>query len=134
MKLTQLIPMLNISNLEASLDFYEKALGFKVVSSKEDLKEWHWGIIRSGDTELMLCETHTDLGLAKDIDLERDDSWPVIFYFYPDDIEELHRHITGNGYQTTPLEVKFYGMKEFSMQDPDGHVLTFGQDVDEEKT
>ncbi|NEQ68314.1 MAG: hypothetical protein F6K21_23000 [Symploca sp. SIO2D2] len=131
MKLTQLIPMLNVSNLEISLEFYEKALGFELVSSKEELKEWRWGIIRSGDTELMLSETQTDLGLSKDIDPHQDTSWPTIFYFYPDDVTELYKHAINNGYKTTSLEITFYGMKEFSMQDPDGHLLTFGQDSDE---
>ena len=45
--------MLNVSNLEASLAFYESALNFEVVSAKEALTEWRWGTIRSGDTELM---------------------------------------------------------------------------------
>lgn len=130
MKLTKLIPMLNVSNLEISLKFYEKALGFELVSSKAEQKEWRWGIIRSGETELMLSETQTDLGLNKDIDPNQDTSWPTIFYFYPDDVTELYKHVIENGYRATSLEVTFYGMKEFSMQDPDGHLLTFGQDSD----
>ena len=128
MKLTNLIPMLNVSDIEASLSFYKTALHFELVSPSEALKEWRWGIIRSGETELMLSETETDLKLKKKIDPHHDTSWPTIFYFYPDDVEALYNHVTKNGFQATPLEVTFYGMREFSMQDPDGHVLSFGQD------
>ena len=131
MRLKNLIPMLNVSNLEASLAFYRSALGFEVVSPKEALEEYRWGIIRSGDTELMLSETDSALGLRKDIDPQQNTSWPTIFYFYPDDVEALYRSVTGKGFKTTPLEVTFYGMKEFSLQDPDGHMLSFGQDAEE---
>jgi hypothetical protein len=33
-----------------------------------------------------------------------------------------------NGYQPTPLQVTSYGMREFSLVDPDGHMPSFGQD------
>ena len=54
MKLKHLIPMLNVSNLEARLAFYKDAIGFELVSSAEALQEWRWCMIRSGKTELML--------------------------------------------------------------------------------
>lgn len=130
MRLKKLIPMLNVSNLEASLEFYESALRFEVVSSKEALQEYRWGVIRSGDTELMLSETDSAIDLKKDIIPHQDTSWPTIFYFYPDDVEELYRYVTEKGFKTTALEVTFYGMKEFSLQDPDGHMLSFGQDAE----
>lgn len=133
MKLTNLIPMLNVSNIESSLKFYQDALGFEVVNPTEMLKKWRWGLIRSGDTELMLSETQSGpVGLIKDIASNEDESWPTIFYFYPDDVEALYNHVVTKGYQTTPLEVTFYGMKEFSLQDPDGHLLSFGQEHDKE--
>lgn len=131
MKLAKLVPMLNVSNLEASLAFYEQALNFELVSSTEELREWRWGVVRSGDTELMLSETETNLGLKKEIDPHQDTSWPTIFYFYPDDVMALHQHVMAHGFDATPLETTFYGMKEFSLQDPDGHLLTFGQDADQ---
>ena len=132
MKLKNLIPMLNVSNLESSLKFYKDALGFEVVSPTEALTEWRWGIIRSGETELMLSETHSDLGFTKNIDPHENTSWPTVFYFYPDNVEALYKHMTTRGFRVTPLEVTFYGMKEFSVQDLDGHLLSFGQDTDEE--
>jgi len=130
MKLTNLVPMLNISNIEASLEFYQKALSFEVVSPAEAIKEWRWATIRSGDTELMLSETDSNLGLSKGIDPHSNTSWPCIFYFYPDDVSQLHSHLVQAGFNPTPLEVTFYGMNEFSLQDPDGHMLSFGQEPD----
>ena len=131
MKLKNMIPMLNISSLETSLEFYREALGFEVVSAKDALDEYRWGVIRSGDTELMLSETDTALNLPKGIDPHHNTDWPVIYYFYPDDVEALYRDVVGKGFKATPLEVTFYGMKEFSLQDPDGHMLSFGQDAEE---
>jgi uncharacterized glyoxalase superfamily protein PhnB len=132
MKLINLIPMLNVSNMEASLDFYERALGFRVVSPVEAVKEWRWATIRSGDTELMLSESQCDLGLKRGVDPQSDTNWPAIYYFYPDDVVALHAHVTRQGYSPTPLEVTFYEMNEFSLQDPDGHLLSFGQDTDKQ--
>lgn len=122
--------MLNVSNLESSLVFYEEALGFEVVSPPEGIQEWRWATIRSGETELMLSETEHELGLEKGTNPQESISWPAIFYFYPDNVTDLYNHVVTQGFQPTPLESTFYGMKEFSLQDPDGHMLSFGQDVE----
>ena len=129
MKLTNLIPMLNVSNLEASLDFYKRALDFQVVSPAEAITEWRWASIRSGDTKLMLSESDCNFELKQGINPQQEVSWPSILYFYPDDVDALYAHITHQGFTPTPLEITFYGMKEFSLQDPDGHLLSFGQEA-----
>jgi uncharacterized glyoxalase superfamily protein PhnB len=30
-----------------------------------------------------------------------------------------------------PLKTQFYGMREFAVEDPDGHIITFAQRVNE---
>ena len=130
MKLQQLIPMLNVSNIGASLEFYQTAFGFEVVSDPAAVSDWRWATIRSGATELMLSESRRDPGEKRIADPHRDTDWPAIFYFYPDDGVALYAHIIGNGFEPTALEVTHYGMREFSLTDPDGHVLSFGQDAD----
>ena len=129
LELKNLIAMLNVSDIDQSLDFYQKALGFELVSQPEALKEWRWGIIRSGKTELMLSETQCELKLKPGINPRTDVEWPVIFYFYPEDVEALYKDVCGKGFAATPLEDTIYGMREFSLQDPDGHLLSFGQDL-----
>lgn len=130
MKLTNLIPMLKVSNIENSLEFYQKALGFNVVSDPAAVREWRWATIRSGNTELMLSEAHHRPPESKIVDPHIDTDWTAIFYFYPDDVVSLYTHVIAQGYQPTPLGVTVYGMREFSLIDPDGHVLSCGQDAE----
>ena len=131
MKLKNLIPMLNVSDIEESLKFYQTALGFEVVSDTNAVKEWKWATIRSGGTELMLSETESPPNFEKGIDPHQDISWPTIFYYYPESVDQLHAHVLAHGYKPTEIINTIYGMKEFSIQDPDGHMLSFGEDVNE---
>ena len=128
MALKNLILMLNVSDIEASLEFYREALDFKLVSNPDAVQEWHWATIRSGWTELMLSQTESPPTPNADNDPHANTAWPVIFYFYPDDVARLYAQVIANGYQPTPLQVTIYGMREVSLVDPDGHMLSFGQD------
>ena len=131
MRLNNLVPMLNVKNITASLEFYEKALGFSVVSDHKAVEEWKWATIRSGSTELMLSESNCKIKLEKNIDPQLNTNWPVIFYFYPQSVAEIYEHVKSSGFSPTNLMNTIYGMKEFSIQDPDGHVLSFGEDASE---
>ncbi|MEM9689121.1 MAG: VOC family protein [Pseudomonadota bacterium] len=129
MHLKQLIPMLNVADIHVSLDFYRRALGFEVVSDPQMLTEFHWATIRSGDTELMVSETDAPPPLALGINPQKSSSWPTIFYFYPDDVRALHARVVAENFSPTEVEERVYGMLEFSLQDPDGHLLSFGEPV-----
>jgi hypothetical protein len=48
----------------------------------------------------------------------------------PGDVTTLYDQVRQQGY----LEKTLYGMLEFSLQDPDGHLLSFGQDLDAPST
>jgi hypothetical protein len=40
------------------------------------------------------------------------------------------RGMTGPEVVVMPIETKFYGMREFAIEDPDGYVITFAERVD----
>ncbi len=128
MQLKQMIPMLNVSNIGTSISFYQDALGFKVVSDEASVQEWKWAIIASGTTELMLSETEHPPTLAKIANVLQSEDWPVLFYFYPEAVKPLHQSLLDKGYAPSELSETFYGMLEFSLQDPDGHLLCFGEE------
>ena len=131
MQLKHLVPMLNVSDIDKSLEFYRGGLGFEVVSDPAAVRQWRWATIRSGHTELMLSESRREPGNPWIADPHEDTDWPVIFYFYPDDVMRLYAQVLAEGYKPTAMRVTHYGMREFSLVDPDGHVLSFGQDADQ---
>ncbi|MFZ6179609.1 glyoxalase superfamily protein [Nannocystis pusilla] len=119
MKINQIIPMLPVRSMPASVEFYRK-LGFAVEDRNDD---WRWAMLRFGDCRLMV-----DQSLNVHPDAPRDS----VLYLYPDDIIAYHREVRGNGLAIPDLETTFYGMIEFRIEDPDGNRLWIGQDASKE--
>jgi len=51
-----------------------------------------------------------------------------------EDVVALHGSLKQAGHAVSDPAVRFYGMKEIELVDPDGHVLIFAQDTDEPPT
>lgn len=114
MKMTRIIPMLPVKSMPASVAFYQK-LGFSIEQRKD---EWRWAMLRFGECRLMVDESinvHPSLPRTS------------VLYLYPDDIAGYHKQLRGNGLDIPGLEMSFYGMSEFRMEDPDGNRLWIGQ-------
>jgi hypothetical protein len=47
---------------------------------------------------------------------------------------DLHAEAKRKEFQVKDMRVTFYGMKEFTVRDSDGHILGFGQEADEPPT
>jgi hypothetical protein len=52
----------------------------------------------------------------------------------PGNVVGLHAEAKRKEFQVSDVRVTFYGMKEFEVRDPDGHILWFGQGTDEPPT
>jgi catechol 2,3-dioxygenase-like lactoylglutathione lyase family enzyme len=114
MKMNRLIPMLPVSSMPASVDFYQK-LGFTVEQRND---EWRWAMLRFGDCRLMVDQSiNVHPGVPR----------YSVLYLYPDDISEYHKQVRNNGLIVPDLDVTFYGMTEFRLDDPDGNRLWIGQ-------
>ena len=51
-------------------------------------------------------------------------------FFVVSDVDAYHQTVSRAGKVVMPLKTQFYGMREFAIEDPDGHILTFAQRVD----
>ncbi len=122
-------PILHVSNIQASLDFYQTRLGFTRVSSDAQLRDWGWARVVCGHCDFMLMETRADLHLPQGCDAETNTGWPVQLYFLLDDVETLYQRLRAQGCTVSALRQTKHGLMEFSMQDPDGHMLGFGRDL-----
>ena len=117
MKMTRMIPMLPVKSIQASVDFYCGMLGF-VVEQRND--EWRWAMLRFDDCRLMVDQS---------INLHPAQFRDSILYLYPENLVEYHKQVRKNGLPVPDLEVTFYGMKEFRIDDPDGNRLWIGQNT-----
>jgi catechol 2,3-dioxygenase-like lactoylglutathione lyase family enzyme len=116
MKMNRIIPMLPVRSMPASVEFYQK-LGFSVEQKRGD---WRWAMLSFGECRLMVDES---------IDIHPGPPRDSVLYLYPDDIAEYHKEVRENGLAVSDLEVTFYGMTEFRIEDPDGNRLWIGQDT-----
>lgn len=115
MKMNRLIPMLPVRSMPASVAFYQK-LGFSVEKRNDD---WGWAMLRFDECRLMVDQA-----------INRQPAAPrqSVIYLYPEDIVEYHRQARESGLDVPDLDVTFYGLTEFRLNDPDGNRLWIGQD------
>ena len=128
------IPELSVTNLENSLKFY-KTIGFKI---EYDRPENKFVFISLGKIQFMLQE------------ISNNDKWNVMELTYPfgnginfqlevDNVNEIYKELKENNYKITfEIEENWYrqgnrllGNKEFLIQDPDGYLLRFFEDLGE---
>lgn len=116
MKMNRLIPMLPVKSMPASVGFYQK-LGFSIEQRND---EWRWAMLSFDECRLMLDESiNVHPGIPRS----------GVLYFYPDDISDFHAQARKNGVPVPDVEVGFYGMTEFRINDPDGNRLWIGQNA-----
>ena len=130
------IPEMSVSNLENSLNFY-KTTGFKI---EYDRPENKFAFISLGEIQFMLQELSTS------------DKWDVGTLTYPfgnginfqlevNNLDEIYNNLKTAGYKIAfdieenwyRQESKLLGNKEFLVQDPDGYLLRFSQDLGEKE-
>jgi len=116
MKMNRLIPMLPVKSMPASVDFYCKMLGLEVEERNDN---WGWAMLRFDECRLMLDQSIPANAKLSD----------SILYLYPDDVVEYHKQVRKNGVAVPELDVTFYGMTEFRINDPDGNRLWIGQNT-----
>lgn len=132
----KMIPELSVTSLEKSLKFY-KTIGFKV---EYDRPENKFAFISLGEIQFMLQKINTN------------DKWNLGKLAYPfgnginfqleiDNLDEIYNNLKNSNYKITfDIEENWYrqdnkllGNREFLIQDPDGYLLRFFEDLGEKE-
>ena len=132
MKFNKIIPELSVTNLEKSLDFY-KTLGFKIEYERPENK---FVFLSMDEIQFMIQE------------ISDNDKWDVAPLSYPfgnginfqlevDNVESIYNSLKENNFKIAfEIEENWYrqdnkllGNKEFLVQDPDGYLLRFSEDL-----
>jgi uncharacterized glyoxalase superfamily protein PhnB len=126
MLLDRLVPLLNVEDVEASLDFYRNALGFALEHRHDVQGKPVWAEVSHGDIVLML---NSPDGADSSARRTRPTYGEALFYFHVLDAQAAHQELSGRGYAPGPLEEQPYGMLEFTLRDPDGYELAIASAI-----
>lgn len=113
------VHVLAVHDLEKSWGFYTEVLGFdKVFREGNDI-----GMVRNGNMEIFL-------GQCKDaLDPHELGDHRPFARINVNGIDELYEEISRNYNNITSPENKPWGLREFALETPDGHRMTFYQEL-----
>lgn len=126
------IPELDVTDLNNSIKFY-KTCGFKI---EYERKEDKFVFLSLGEIQFMLQELATD-NKWETGKLEYPFGRGINFQLEVDNVDTIYNSLKGNGYEImVEIEENWYrqdgkllGCKEFLVQDPDGYLLRFSEDL-----
>ncbi len=121
----KLTPSITANDLQASQDFYQKALGFEILDSYEQ------------DGKVVGLHLHTagaDLFLSQDDFAkghDREKGVGMRFYISCDDVDAAAKRVDDTGVDFfQPLADQPWGSRDFAVKDPDGFVISVGTEAD----
>lgn len=116
-QLQRAMPVLEIADMERSLAFYKDKLGFAADTWGEPPT---FAIVQRGTASLALAVVPADAVKAS----RR--TWAA--YIYVRDVDALYSELVQLGVTVPePPETRVYNCRELVVDDPDGHILAFGQ-------
>ena len=127
MKFNRLIPEINVSNFEKTIEFYVYILGFKIEYQREESK---FAMISFQGSQIMIEKVNNNWNTGK---LEHPFGRGINFQIEVDKIQPILDNLKKNNYPifVEPKENwyqqdnQLLGNKEFLVQDPDGYLLRF---------
>jgi catechol 2,3-dioxygenase-like lactoylglutathione lyase family enzyme len=119
-KIKKMSPQLLVTDINRSIEFYTKKLGFDLDFRYDD---FYSGIIKEG------YSIHLKLGTPSIEEREnRTKNEDLDIIFSVDRIEDLFEQLSSKSVEfIQPLREKNYG-KEFYIADPDGYIIAFLED------
>jgi uncharacterized glyoxalase superfamily protein PhnB len=118
-------PNFFVNDIKKTIEFY-KDLGFTLVASVPETRDYIWAMMTSGNVSIMF-QTFESLGNELP-QITREKGGSLLLYIKMKQIRKFHDEIKTKATIVKGLEKTFYGATEFSIEDPNGFILTFAED------
>ena len=124
------IANLMVEEVDASVAFYQDVLGFELIDSVPGEEKLVWAWMRSGGADVMfqsrdsIVEEYPKFGEYKA-------GGALILYVQMKGIDAFYEKVKNKAKITVEMHTTFYGMKEFALEDIDGYVLAFAEEVNQ---
>ncbi len=128
----KIITEIAVSNMEKSTEFYN-ALGFtKQDEGIVDKNGSQWNSMALGDAGLWLIRQD----IVPDLQQDAPRGNGVTIYVSVNDVDSLYQKVKTEGAQMNivkEIETLWYGLRQFSITDPDGYLLTINMPVEQQE-
>src|SRR5712664_4461781 len=128
MNVKRITPVLLVRDIEPLIPFWVDRLGFTKTIEVPDGNKLGFVTFQKGSAEVMY---QTYASVEKDAPKEVSETarkGPTYLYMEVDNLDGVLAAMKDVKI-VMPVRTAFYGMKEFSVQDPSGHFITFAQAV-----
>ena len=130
---TSVTPNLLVQDIERSTTFYRDVLGFTVKQTVPETAPFVFVWLERDGVPVFLNDPK-----AADHDYPEASRRPAggtaTMFFIVSSVDAFHARVAPRANVIMPLKTQFYGMREFAIEDPDGHILTFAERVAEDET
>jgi uncharacterized glyoxalase superfamily protein PhnB len=127
MPMLKLVPTLIVDDMPTAIAFYHDVLEFELVDAQPPAEPW-WARLRCGGAEIML---QTRQSLLDEYPFYRDLPLGGTFdlYIEMDHIDEYYARVKTRITPYFELAERLYGMRDFTIRDCNGYVVSFGQSM-----
>lgn len=126
MQLESLTPNILVEDMDRSLAFYRDRLGFAVAASVPEAPPYNWAMLRRDGVTIMV-QTRASLEDDQPALKNRPAGGALTFFIQMQGIDDLYADLHAHAPVVQEPTDTFYGMREFSVTDPDGFVITFAE-------
>jgi uncharacterized glyoxalase superfamily protein PhnB len=124
----KLTPNLLVASVERSLAFYVNTLGFERGLTVPEQSPFVFASVTGGPIEIFFNDAATAVKEYPTFGGRPLGATGTMFIEL-EGVDALHDRLMSSVKIVMPLETKFYGMREFAIEDPDGYVVTFAERV-----
>jgi len=123
-------PNLIVRDIERSTAFYCDVLGFTVKQTVPDAAPFAFVWLERDGVPVFLNDRN-----AAEADYAGASGWPAggtaTMFFIVTDVDDFYAAVASHARVVMQLKTQFYGLREFAVEDPDRHILTFAERVAE---
>ena len=127
-RFTYVTPNLLCRDVAASLEFYRDVLGFTMGDTVPEQPPYVFVWMKRNDVSVFLNDIKAAEGEYEGA-AQLPQGGTACLFFVITGVDAYHALVAPKAKIVMPLKTQFYGMREFAVTDPDGHIITFAERV-----
>lgn len=125
---------LMVEDVDESVSYYEKVLGFKLeISVPKDNGKLQWAMVSRDSVDIMLHERANIIEEMPELEGTEPGGGSITLYVKMEGIDNFYEEVRMKNDTEIIKEpnTTFYGMNEFILRDINGYIITFAEPVEQ---